>query len=299
MKIGVTMPISEQADGACLPYTTIRALAQQAEGAGFDSIWIYDHVLYRHGDTPTSGIWECWTLMTALAEATDRVEIGSLVLCLPFRNPAMTAKMADTFEEVSNGRLILGLGAGWHEPEFSAFGYPFDHLVSRFDEGLQIIAPLLRDGKVDFAGTYYQANDAELTPRGPRAGGPPIMIASFSPRMLRLTAEYADIWNTAWMGQVEALAEPLAKVRAACTVVGRDPATLEVTAGITVKYPGADDEPVDPLKALSGSPREIAAQLQRFADAGVSHAICSLDPTTAETLSQFTEALAEYKEALA
>jgi probable F420-dependent oxidoreductase len=295
MKIGVTMPISEQDDGQCVPYATIRALAKQAEATGFDSIWIYDHVLYRFGDKPTSGIWECWTLMTALAEATERVEIGSLVLCLPFRNPALTAKMADTFEEVSGGRLILGLGAGWHEPEFSAFGYPFDHLVSRFDEGLQIIAPLLREGRVDFAGTYYQANDAELTPRGPRAGGPPIMIASFGPRMLRLTAQYADIWNTAWLGQVDGLAEPLASLHAACAEVGRDPATLEATVGIQVNYPAADAEPVDPQKALSGTPREIAVQLKRYADAGVSHAICSLDPTTEETLTSFSEALAEYK----
>jgi alkanesulfonate monooxygenase SsuD/methylene tetrahydromethanopterin reductase-like flavin-dependent oxidoreductase (luciferase family) len=296
MKIGITMPISEQADGEYLPYATIRALAQQAEGAGVDSLWIYDHVLYRYGDKPTSGTWECWTLMTSLAEATERVEIGSLVLCLPFRNPALTAKMADTFEEVSGGRLILGLGAGWHEPEFTAFGFPFDHLASRFEEGLQIIAPLLREGRVDFEGVYYQAKNAELTPRGPRAGGPPIMIASFAPRMLRLTAQYADLWNTAWLGQVEGLAEPLANLRAACAEVGRDPSTLEVTVGIGVTYSAPDAEPVDPLKALSGSPREIATQLRRYADAGVGHAICSLDPTNEETLAAFSDALREYRQ---
>jgi alkanesulfonate monooxygenase SsuD/methylene tetrahydromethanopterin reductase-like flavin-dependent oxidoreductase (luciferase family) len=223
------------------------------------------------------------------------VEIGSLVLCLPFRNPALTAKMADTFEEVSGGRLILGLGAGWHKPEFSAFGFPFDHLASRFDEGLQIIAPLLREGRVDFEGQYYQAQDAELTPRGPRAGGPPIMIASSGPRMLRLTAQYADIWNTAWLGKVESLAEPLASLRAACAEVGRDPSTLEVTVGISVSYPTPDAEAVDPLKALSGSPREIAAQLRRYADVGVGHAICSLDPTNEETVAEFTAALREYQ----
>src|SRR5262252_149957 len=154
------------------PYETIRAIAQQAEMDGFDSIWLADHLLYRKSGEPTRGIWECWTMLAALAEATRRVEIGPLVLCNSFRNPAILAKMATTLDEVSGGRLVLGLGAGWNEPEYQAFGLPFDHRVDRFEEALQIIGPLLREGHVDYEGTYYQARDCDDVPRGPRPEGP-------------------------------------------------------------------------------------------------------------------------------
>src|SRR6266498_1202364 len=163
------------------PYETIRAIAQQAETDGFDSIWLADHLLYRKPGEPTRGIWECWTMLAALAEATQRVEIGTLVLCNSFRNPA-----------------ILAIGAGWNEPEYEAFGLPFDHRVDRFEEALQILKPLLQEGHVDFAGQYYQARNCDIVPRGPRSEGPPLMVGCErgSPRMLKLTAQYADLWNT-------------------------------------------------------------------------------------------------------
>src|SRR5215470_16017145 len=165
------------------PYETIRAIAQQAEEDGFDSIWLADHLFYRNPDEPTRGIWECWTILAALAEATKRVEIGPLVLCNSFRNPSILAKMAATADEVSNGRLILGVGAGWNEPEYQAFGLPFDHRVSRFEEALQILRPLLRDGHVDFTGRYYEARDCEDVPRGPRPQGPPLLVGGEGPRL--------------------------------------------------------------------------------------------------------------------
>src|ERR1043165_3879953 len=153
MRVGVVMPIGEDdATGSTPSYTTIRAFAQRAEASGFDSIWVYDHLLFRFPEQPTGGIWECWTLLAALAEATERVDLGTIVLCVSFRNPAVLAKMADTLEEISGGRLILGLGAGWHQPEFDAFGIPFDHKAGRFEEALKIIVPLLKEGKVDFTG---------------------------------------------------------------------------------------------------------------------------------------------------
>src|SRR5687767_3709406 len=151
MKVGIALPISENAETKETPsYAQVRAMARQAEAAGLDSIWLFDHLFFRRGDNPTTGIWEIWTTLSALAEVTERVELGTLVLCVPFRNPGLLAKMADTLEEVSNGRVILGLGAGWHQPEFDAFGFPFDHLASRFEEALRIICPLLREGRVDF-----------------------------------------------------------------------------------------------------------------------------------------------------
>src|SRR5215468_7727606 len=162
-------------------YETIRATALQAETDGFDSIWLADHLFYRTPGEPTRGIWECWTMLSALAEATKRVEIGPLVLCNSFRNPAILAKMATTADEVSHGRLILGVGAGWHEPEYEAFGLPFAHRVGRFEEALQILRPLLTDGRVDFAGQYYQARNCEIAPRGPRPAGPPLLVGGEGP----------------------------------------------------------------------------------------------------------------------
>ena len=295
MKIGVVLPIAEGKSGETPRYRVIRDLARQAEGSGFDAIWIYDHLLYRRPDAPTSGIWESWTLMSALAEATDRVQIGSIVLCSPFRNPALLAKMADTLDEVSDGRLILGLGAGWHEPEFTAFGYPFDHLVDRFEEALKIINPLLKTGRVDFQGTYSSANDGELKPRGPRPGGPPILVASFKPRMLRLTAQYADMWNTAWLGKADNLAPRIEALHAACDEVGRPRNEIEITVGINVAYPEPGDEPVDPTKVLTGSAEEMAAEFKRYEAMGVGHLICGVRPNDESGISRFAEAVAAYR----
>src|SRR2546425_12968666 len=171
------------------PYDTIRAVALQAEKDGFDSIWLPDHLLDLNPGEPTRGVWECWTMLAALAEATHRVEIGTLVTCNSFRNPAILAKMATAVDEVSHGRLILGIGAGWNEPEYQAFGLPFDHRVDCFEEDLSILNPLRREGHVDFAGQYYQARNCEIVPRGPRSEGPPLMVGSEGgPRMLKLTA---------------------------------------------------------------------------------------------------------------
>src|SRR5215470_10890441 len=221
MKIGLLVfQANERETNRKPPYETIRAIARQAETDGFDSIWLADHLLYRNPGEPTRGIWECWTMLAALAEATERVEIGTLVLCSSFRDPAILAKMATAADEVSHGRLILGVGAGWNEPEYQAFGLPFDHRVARLEEALQILKPLLRDGQADFAGQYYQARHCEIVPRGPRSEGPPLLVGSESgPRMLKLAAQYADLWNTGYMGKSETMAEPLAKIEAACREV--------------------------------------------------------------------------------
>src|SRR5947209_1734200 len=198
MKVGVILPLAEDEKRGRPPtYAETCERALQAEDAGFDSIWVYDHLLHRFEGKPTVGFWEAWTVLSALAGSTRRVELGTQVLCTAFRNPAVLARMADTLDEVSGGRLILGLGAGWHQPEFDAFGIPFDHRVSRFEEALQIIVALLRQGQVDFEGNYYRAANCELIPRGPRPAGPPLLLAGQGPRILRLVARYGDAWNTA------------------------------------------------------------------------------------------------------
>jgi alkanesulfonate monooxygenase SsuD/methylene tetrahydromethanopterin reductase-like flavin-dependent oxidoreductase (luciferase family) len=227
------------------------------------------------------------------------VEIGPLVLALPFRNPALTAKMAAELDEVSGGRLILGLGCGWHEPEFDAFDYPFDHRVGRFEEGIQIIGPLLRGETVTFEGRWHRALDAELLPRPVRDGGPPIMIAGKRPRMLRLVAEHAAQWNGAWYGfpdQADELRTRLADVGHALDVAGRDPSTLVLSAGIFVAYEDAEDDA--PARAIRGSTSEIADALAGYAELGIAHLIAHLFPRAPDSVARLGEAAALARERL-
>jgi probable F420-dependent oxidoreductase len=276
-------------------YTAVREIALHAEALGFDSLWLYDHLLYRDAGHPSVGIWECWTVLSALAEATQRVELGTLVLCNQFRNPALVAKMASTADEVSNGRFILGLGAGWNEPEFQAFGIPFDHRVTRLEEALCIITPLLREGHVDFTGRYYQARDCEIVPRGPRASGPPVLIGGSGPRMLRLAAQYADMWNTAYLSVPASLVAPQAQLAAACAEVGRDPATIAVTATIALSYPelGVPDSTM--TEYLAGSTAEIVAALHGYEQMGVSHLMFQCFQHNETALAWLAEAVQEYR----
>jgi alkanesulfonate monooxygenase SsuD/methylene tetrahydromethanopterin reductase-like flavin-dependent oxidoreductase (luciferase family) len=226
-----------------------------------------------------------------VAAVTARVEIGPLVLALPFRNPALTAKMAAELDEVSGGRLILGIGCGWHEPEFDAFGYPFDHRVGRFAEALEILLPLLRGERVTFEGRYHRAIDVELRPRPIRDGGPPILIAGKRPRMLELVARHAHQWNAAWYGNPDAAPElrtRLGHLERALDAAGRDPATLTRTAGIFVAFGDADADA--PERAIRGTTDEIAAALAGYADLGVSHVIAHVFPRTVDAVRRLSEA---------
>src|SRR5579884_2406050 len=293
MNVGVVLPLGNNEEtGQPLTYREIRALARQIEQDGLDAVWVFDHLIYRTGEHE-AGTWEGWTILTAIADATERVELGTLVLCTAFRNPAVLAKMAATLDEISGGRLILGLGAGWHEAEFAAFGIPFDHRVGRFQDALRIIAPLLRTGRVDYAGPYYEALNCALLPPDPRPGGPPILVASESPRMLRLTAVHADLWNTAWLGDPAPLAERVAALDAACAEVGRDPATLGVTVGVSVAFTDLAAVPAlaeHPDRYLTGSPAQLAAGLRPYAARGVVHVICRCYPSTAEAFGRVAAA---------
>ena len=295
MKVGIVLPI-DQPEGAAAPpaYPQIRAVAQAAEAAGLDSLWVFDHLLFRF-DGQTTGIHECWTILAAIAEATTRVELGSIVMCTAFRNPALLAKMAATLDHVSDGRLILGVGCGWHDPEYDAFGYPTDHKVGRFEEALTVIRTLIRDGRADLDGQWVQARDAVLIP--PARADLPILIAAKRPRMLELTARHADAWNLAWFGLPdERLAKGRADLAAACAAVGRDPATLGITVGLNVRYPdlrAADAPAPDPGEpALSGSAEAIADGLAAHAAAGAGHVIAALEPSTPEAVARFAESVA-------
>jgi probable F420-dependent oxidoreductase len=298
VKIGIELPIAENKGRDGTPrWSDISAMAQRCEELGFDSIWLEDHLIFRHTDQEQQGVWECWSLLSALAAVTERVEIGTLVACATFRNPALLAKMADTVDEISNGRIILGLGAGWNAPEYAAFGFPFDNRVSRFEEALTIIHGLLKEGRVDFEGRFHAARDCELRPRGPRASGPPILLGTVGERMLRLTAQYADAWNayfTHTKNRAEGVAALRERVDAACESVGRDPATLQRTATVFVHMPDAPIRGLPPhwdFEPVSGTPEQIAAELRRYADEGITHIQLWLEPNTLESIESIAPVL--------
>ena len=297
-KIGLFVPHFEQPwNGRGPSWTDIAVMAQRAEEVGFDSFWLPDHLLYRFPQVHQQGAWDAWSLLAALAATTRTLEIGPLVACSSFRNPALIAKMADTVDEISGGRLILGLGAGWHEPEYAAFGFPYDHRVSRFEEALQIITALLRTGRVDFQGAYYSARDCELRPRGPRPEGPPILVGGSGQRMLRLAARYADAWNADRQNDVAAVQALNARVDRACQDEGRDPASLSRVIGIQVDLLNESRQPMQPRQwvmapwPLTGTPRELAAQVRRYAEARVEHLIVWLDPVSLAGIEAFAPVL--------
>lgn len=302
MDVGLVLSIEEALEelGPPPPYARIRALALQAEALGFHSIWTGDHLLFRPSEmTPmiqhTLGAWESWTVLTGLAEATSRIRLGPWVMATPLRNPAIVAKMAATMDEVSQGRFILGLGSGWNRPTFDAFGMPFDHLVSRFDEAMRIIAPLLREGRVDFAGEYYQAQDCEIIPRGPSPNGPPILIAAQRPRMLRLAARYADLWNrsSGYPTIPSSRTEFLAGMDEACAEVGRDPATLGLTVRLFIGFPDLGPMPPIFTEGTYIKGKEGAAEaLRAYAELGASLAFCQIYPYTEAALEQLAEGVA-------
>lgn len=307
LKVGLLLPAIEGTmAGDTARWADLLAIARRAEEVGFDSLWVSDHFLFRlpgREERPV-GMWEGWSLLAALAAATSRIALGPFVSCTSFRNPALTAKMAATVDEIAGGRLILGLGAGWHEPEYDAFGFPFDHRASRFEEAFAIIRGLLRDGHVDFAGTYYQARDCELRPRGPRPQGPPLMIGTKGPRMLRITVPHVDAWNSDWTSRPAAIRPLREAVDAVCREVGRDPATLERTAGVIIDLPirdpnrsgrasvsGATEPTTKPDPPATGSPAELADLLRGYAREGIGHVQVWIDPSTVAGVEAFAEVL--------
>jgi alkanesulfonate monooxygenase SsuD/methylene tetrahydromethanopterin reductase-like flavin-dependent oxidoreductase (luciferase family) len=305
MKLGLILPEAEyDMDGATARWRDLADMARLAEDIGFDSVWFVDHLIYRDEMTTLEqqGVWECWSILAALAVVIHRVELGSLVTPTSFRNPALFAKQVDTVDEISGGRMIVGLGAGYHEAEYRAFGYPHDHRASRFEEAFTIIRSLLRDGHVDFEGSYYSARDCELRPRGPRPNGPPLMIGSRGPRMLRATLPHVDIWN-AWLSGTRSHPDQVPPMRelvdAACREVGRDPATVQRSVSIMVDQTGTraigPSMKPDGAEPLTGSPEEIATGLRAFADEGIDHLQLYLVPNTLASIERFAGVLEAYQ----
>src|SRR5919197_3605767 len=270
-------------------------MARAAEEVGFDSLWVGDHLLYRDDGRPERGPWDAWTLLAGLAGVTERVTLGPLVACTAFQRPGVLARTAAAVDELSGGRLVVALGAGWNEPEFRAFGIPFDRRVARFEEAFEIVRRLLGGERVTFAGRYHAVEDAVLLPAPTRR--PPLMVGSNGPRMLGLTLPHVDAWNT-WYedygNTADGFAELNSQISAAAHEAGRDPAEIDRSACVLVILDrSAGERPLgDEVSPLEGPPDRIAASLREFAEAGADEAILIVSPINERSIRQLAEVVA-------
>jgi alkanesulfonate monooxygenase SsuD/methylene tetrahydromethanopterin reductase-like flavin-dependent oxidoreductase (luciferase family) len=311
LRVGLVLQHWTNGRGIAPGWLQMQERAKLAESAGFDSIWLVDHLQFSRKASSLSqgtgestrpdaadrvdwvGLWECWTTLSALAAVTDRVQLGTLVTCTAYRNPALLAKIAETVNEISGERLVLGLGAGDHEGEFNSFGYEWDRKVSRFEESLQIIVPLLREGYVDFEGEFVSARDCSLRPRSSQQKGPPVLIGARigGPRMLRICAQYADFWN-GWVAYGRSHPDVVPPMRTAvdeaCIQHDRDPATLGRTLTVGAALLGRK---LGQAEALTGSPEEIAESIRGFASEGIEHLQVYLHPNNPDGISELGKAL--------
>jgi alkanesulfonate monooxygenase SsuD/methylene tetrahydromethanopterin reductase-like flavin-dependent oxidoreductase (luciferase family) len=273
MKVGVVLPMLEVPPTGEKPtWDAIRAMALRAEEVGFDTVWIPDELLWRPEEWPgPRGFWECVAMTGAVAAVTSRIEVGTWVLSALHRNPGLTAKAVETLDEVSGGRFLLGLGSGHAGQQGKAFGYPLDHTIGRYEEALQIIVPLLREGHADFTGKYHAAVDQQLRPRGPRPNRIPIMLGAHKARTMGLAVRHADIWSAfATESSLPEAFEPmLQQLDAVCAEQGRDPASLGRSVGVIMETTDDHDaEEAGMGVPISGSAEEIAATLRQFAELG-------------------------------
>ena len=303
--IGLPLPTWPRADRSYASWPELRQLARDAEDMGVDTLWVSDHLLRRLGSGERIGFWECWTIVTALAEATTRVGIGPHVACTGFRNPALLAKMATTLDEVSGGRLVLGLGSGVPATDASwrAFGYDGERHVTRYAESVEVIARLLRGETLTFDGDLVHTDDAELVPRATGRPAPPIWVAAKGDRTSRIAARWADAINVNVPLTGAADAEAISsRATRACEEVGRDPGTLQLTGWARLVV---DDQgrAIERDGCLTGTPEQVAAACAGFARAGVTHLTLyvgdpddpsrfpALTPATLARLGPFLEAI--------
>jgi probable F420-dependent oxidoreductase len=272
-----------------------RALAMAAEEVGFDGIYVGDHLLYRGDGRPERGPWSAWELLAALAAVTERVQLGPLVACAGFHPPAVLAKMAATITDISAGRFVLALGAGWNEAEFRAFGIPFDRRVARFEEAFAIIRGLLAGDRVTVHGEFHAADDAVLLP--PAEHRTRLMIGSNGPRMLRIALRHVDAWNT-WYEDYgntpEGFAALNARISDAAREAGRAPDELTRSAcAFVVLDRGADERRVsDQAPPIEGTADQVAARIRELGEAGADEVILVVSPINERSIRTLGTALA-------
>ena len=288
VRIGLQLPEVERE----VRWAEVVAIAKAAEESKLDSIWVGDHLLYRGGGRPERGPHDAWTQLAALAAVTTRVRLGPLVAATAFHTPGVIARMAASIDEISGGRFTLGLGAGWNETEFRAFGFPFDHTVSRFEESFEIVRRLLAGEHVTFKGEYHSVDDAVLLP--PPLRRVPIMLGSNGARMLGIALRHVEAWNTwftSYGNTVDGFANLREDVDAACVNAGRDPAELTHSACVLVGVgEGQTERPHDvPPVGL----KSLAAHLRLLGEAGADEAILVLDPINDRSTRQAANAIVD------
>jgi probable F420-dependent oxidoreductase len=304
MRIGLALPHYDFSfPDSGVTWRGLSGAARRAEELGFDSIWISDHFfldLARYGgpDDPAGSI-EPFATLAALSVVTERVRLGTLVACSGFRHPGIVAKMATAIDLMSGGRFDLGIGAGWYEREYRAFGYPFPPVGERFaelEETVRALAELFGEGPVDLSGRFVQLRGAYNRPRPAQDGGPPIWVGGKGgPRLLRLVARHASGWNTVWRWSPEAYADRIRELEGICRAEGRDPASVRRSVGLYALVgenerdvrarfqelrrwtPGGalDDTSLEAYAedTLTGTPEDCLKRLGRFAEMGVEEVI--------------------------
>ena len=293
-EIGLVLPTGEAFGGPSVArWDNIRALALRAEELGFDVVWVSDELLWRPTGPQPQGWWEGVAMTAAVAAATSRIKVGTWILSALHRNPGITAKAVETFDEISGGRFVFGLGAGHAGPQAHAFGLPEDHVIGRFEEALEIIVPLLRQGRASFEGAFHAARDLRQWPVGPRPGGIPILIGAKGPKMLRLAALHADIWS--WFveerSDVAEFVPKLAAFEAACADVGRDPGGVRKSAGVIVEPTAVGGSEAEFGVPIRGSAEHIADAMRSFAAAGFTNVELLVWPPTPAALDAMAPVL--------
>jgi probable F420-dependent oxidoreductase len=289
--IGIQLPEVERD----VRWPELRSMALAAEQVGFDSVWLGDHLLYRDAARAERGPWDAWTTLAAIAAETERVRLGPLVACAAFHAPGILARMAASIDEISGGRFVLGIGAGWNEVEFRAFGIPFDQRASRFEEAFAIVRGLLAGERVSVDGRFHHAEDAVLFPTPARRV--PLMLGSNGDRLLRAALPHVDAWNT-WFedygNTADGFASLNARITAAAEAAGRDPATLTRSAcSLVVLDTSAGERRVsERVTPLEGDATAIASRWRELADAGADDIIAVCDPITEASIRTLGDAVA-------
>ena len=289
--MGIQLPEVERE----VRWPEIAAMARLADDVGLDSLWVGDHYLYRGDGRPERGPWEAWTQLAAIGAITSRVRIGPLVACLAFHAPGPLAKTIATVDEISGGRLVVGVGAGWNRTEFDAFGIAFDHRVDRFGESLPVLRRLLDGERVTFRGPHVEVEDAVLLPRPARRA--PVMLGSSGPRMLRLGLPHVDAWNVWWedFGNTpDGFARASSAVDDAARDAGVDPASIERSACALVAFDPTSDERIVPegISALDGSPAALEDALRAFAAVGADEVIVVAVPIDSASIRTLGDVVA-------
>lgn len=290
LRVGIQLPEVERV----VRWPEYAAMARAAEEVGFDSVWVGDHLLYRDDRRPERGPWDAWTLLAGLAMATERISVGPLVACTAFHRPGVLARVAAAVDELSGGRLVVGLGAGWNETEFTAFGIPFDNRLVRFTEAFEIIRRLLAGERVTYSGTYETVNDAVLLP--PPSRRPPLMIGGIRGQILDVAIPYVDAWNTwyEWYGNSpDGFAAATRRVDEIARRAGREPHEILRSACVLVVLDrDAGERPlVEKAPPVEGSPEAVCAFLRDLAAAGADEAILVASPISEPSIRLLGRAL--------